>query len=144
MIEPKYLMLGDWVQVKNPSLGLYNVMGRIIAINEMEGHALSKTFDISFVDDEDHKIHYIDCPKYNVYPIPLTPEILGKNGFEDINDIYTARCTNIHYSCPIFIEYCCANNCLYINDGLIPEPILYVHRLQHAFRLCGIDKEITL
>ena len=166
MIEPKYLMLGDWVQVKNHSLGFYNVMGRIIAINEMEGHALSKTFDISFVDDEDHKIHYIGCPKYNMYPIPLTPEILEKNEFNFGNTASEE-------------DFCCSTGCLLPEEGwcydegageikiIFPNESdggllrlddqnadrhlelifcnpLMVHQLQQALRLCGIDKEIIL
>lgn len=149
MIEPKYLMLGDWVQVKNPSLGFYNVMGRIIAINEMEGHALSKTFDISFVDDEDHKIHYIGCPKYNVYPIPLTPEILEKNGFEYceahrmylyLDDFFDIK---IRQYSDMMWEFTYCNNEMNLPDTQIAG-IGYVHHLQHALNMVGVEKDIII
>lgn len=122
-MQAKMLMLGDLVSFKGSDIThqVKAIAGKSIKVDKDKWYSAN-----------------------TLQPIPLTPEILKKNGFEDINDIYIARCTNIHYPCPIFIEYCCANNCLYINDGLIPEPILYVHQLQHAFSLCGIDKEITL
>lgn len=89
-------------------------------------------------------------------PIPLTPEILEKNGFENIDNMYpfpTFRCDDKeNYLCitvgfsegdrtkrkypfieidgkDIFVEY------LIIN---------FVHELQHALRLCKIDKEFII
>lgn len=74
-------------------------------------------------------------------PIPLTPEILEKNGFvydsEDklFEDIYPR--ISMLYS-----QYRLVENGG-INYGEMSE-IKYVHQLQHALRLCGIDKEIEL
>lgn len=79
-----------------------------------------------------------------IEPIPLTPEILEKNGFEKVQSIYFLKSLNKRYPYLLFIEYNIVNNCLFINDGLIPMPILYVHQLQHVLRLCGIEKEVEL
>jgi hypothetical protein len=75
-------------------------------------------------------------------PIPLTPEILKKNGFggnkpkvklilEDtrklLYNIYEKELT------------------IYWNSQVVfRSPCAYAHQLQHALRLCGIDKEIEL
>lgn len=76
-------------------------------------------------------------------PIPLTPEILEKNGFEFEQqgslEVAILKIKNHH---PITLEY------IGWSDGRwsIHEHRLvvkYVHELQHALRLCGIDKEIT-
>lgn len=85
-------------------------------------------------------------------PIPLTPEILEKNGFNkcDIieleDEIYCVELFNIHYDneerkfwvCNFFeSEY----GTWEINDLF---QIKHVHELQHALKLCGIDKEIVV
>ena len=80
-------------------------------------------------------------------PIPLTAEILEKNGFiafyEDKSawryngphDIYRIR---IDLDCPraSFVHKDCGSE----YNGSIQ----YVHELQHALRLCGIEKSIEL
>lgn len=74
-------------------------------------------------------------------PIPLTPEILEKNGFvydlEDklFEDIYPRISM-------LYAQYRLVENGG-INYGEMSE-IKYVHELQHALRLCGITKEIEL
>jgi len=91
-----------------------------------------------------------------VQPIPLTPKILEKNGFVANNHI-----------CPYpYYEYVNKEHKLEIgfgfpqgNQTIFKEPWVYidsecvfiqhlpcihVHQLQHALRLCGIEKEIIL
>ena len=82
----------------------------------------------------------------SLYFIPLTAEILQKNGFVEsgmfyrlsldyygvfINEITESiwRFQFYNHECPAFDSTIC---------------IGYVHELQHALRLCGIDKEIVL
>lgn len=130
------LMLGDWVLVHEPTCKGH----RVDYINEM--------------DDEigaDGEIYNI-C---DIRPVPITPEILEKNGFETkdnahyynagkIIELLLEEHPFIGYSIhwvktietinPIgqqcFLDYYIAN-------------LEYVHELQHALRLCGIEKEIT-
>jgi hypothetical protein len=88
----------------------------------------------------------------NIKPIPITPEILEKNGFkkgdiiEPEDEIYCVELFNIHYDneerkfwvCNFFeSEY----GTWEINDLF---QIKHVHELQHALKLCKIDKEIKL
>ncbi len=99
-------------------------------------------------------------------PVPLTPEILEKNGFdpngipEEVmpieerdysDDTYVwSNASNecdTHCQVCVYIDY--HNNvCLFeafTSDSHIDGiKIRYVHQLQHALRLCGINKEIKL
>ena len=73
-----------------------------------------------------------------VQPIPLTAEILEKNGFSDNyadDDLsYAADAVGDIIGVHILGQ-----------GGLMDEMYFdYVHQLQHALRLCGIDKEIVL
>ncbi len=72
-------------------------------------------------------------------PIPITPEILEKNGFE--NQGYFGECILGDW------RILCDTKNVDIIHGEhcnMDTPIEYVHELQHALRLCGIDKEIVL
>jgi len=98
-----------------------------------------------------------------IEPIPLTPEILEKNGFKiDKNETY---CKMYFFACNLgkipqtVVEFyfygegvladtlfkcwtkpesCDGENSIHICD------LKYVHHFQHALRLCGIEKEIEL
>ena len=65
-------------------------------------------------------------------PIPLTPEILEKNGFKDIDK---------EDNCDGYDIYWTTGDGFSINTQDLH--LHYVHELQHALRLCGIEKEIT-
>lgn len=77
-------------------------------------------------------------------PISLTAEILEKNGFT----IHLSHCgikwlwiEKQKFELAIDEEN---RNKITTALGLIDIEIKYVHELQHALRLCGIDKEIKL
>lgn len=112
------LMVGDWVYIKD-----YPMTAQPMQVRE-------EHFVRSLVEFE---------------PIPLTPKILEKNGFET------------HQSgVRMFFEHDDYRLCYYLNssnhftsfnniDGsLVQKVIANVHQLQHALRLCGIDKEIVV
>ena len=79
-------------------------------------------------------------PPYLI-PIPLTPEILDKNGFKDMGFFGKLEIGPWRLICD-------SGNLAVLHEGREEEyiniPISYVHELQHALRLCGIDKEIEL
>lgn len=89
-------------------------------------------------------------------PIPLTPEILKKNGFK--RDPLWHHCDKDLDDYSISVQLGYANRIEYIKiaekgkDNVIPSErtklylthIKYVHQLQHAMRLVGIDKKIEL
>ena len=77
-----------------------------------------------------------------VQPIPITPEILEKNGFtyEKVFNCYSNEYANIR-----FVEKNGRLTATIITDiASVMISIRYVHELQHALRLCKIDKEIVL
>jgi hypothetical protein len=75
-------------------------------------------------------------------PIPLTDEILKANGFEYFHKNFAA----LDRESPLQLEMVEWPNeegiGLWMLGGVIK--IRYVHELQHALRLCGIEKEIEL
>lgn len=98
-----------------------------------------------------------------IQPIPLTPEILEKNGFKiNKNETYWKRyffacnlgkvpqtvvefsfygegfSANTLFKCWTKPESCDGENSIHVCD------LKSVHELQHALRLCGIEKEIKL
>ncbi len=75
-------------------------------------------------------------------PIPLNPEILEKNGIK--NEIKLSVCGNGEYNILWWVEgsWLEVQNLENGNECSIYCP--YVHLLQHAICLCGIEKEITL
>lgn len=109
-MKAKELMIGDWVQVPS-ELNRYK--------------RIRSTFDI------DSAVLY--------EPIPLTTEILEKNGFMWDNlpiSQYWEQYGLIIYPAGGGYRMNCGQNVSFKID--------YVHELQHTMRLCGIDKEITL
>jgi hypothetical protein len=78
-----------------------------------------------------------------IKPIHLTPEILEKNGFTYNpfgTGFYECKTEDGNITCTKILD-CWL---FYINDNMIPNHFHYLHELQHALRLCGIDKEIVL
>ena len=86
----------------------------------------------------------------DISPIPLTPEILEKNGFEegkryDGLDVRVFSNGNISVSIPQYAKWNRVR--VYDDEGLYELSsaiIYYVHQLQHALRLAGVGKEIEV
>ena len=107
----------------------------------------------SIMSDDKYPVQVLeiqdDCIKYysggkkmmvrfkHVEPIPLTPEILEKNGF-----VVESR-----YCHGKSLQYCELVDGLWIDitgENYFEGKLEYVHQLQHALRLCRIDKNIEL
>lgn len=124
------LMLGDWVML-NPDLkGYYSFAGRpcmVIGLHDDDG-AIKIEYD-------NGKYFWTDAED-DVLPIPLTLEILEKNGFKEYNG----------YGYASNKGYCFEG--FYINYDFttrianIDCKFNYVHELQNALKLCGIGKII--
>ena len=145
------LMIGDWVCLEDENLPIkeryFNI--EYLAISAGVSWVNQGTnAPIGLGDGESLIPVFID----EISPIPLTPEILEKNGFikgdtMDLGDeIYCVKLFNIHYDneerqfwvCNFFeSEY----GTMEINDIF---QIKYVHELQHALRLYKVEKEIVL
>lgn len=79
----------------------------------------------------------------NFQPIPLTPEILEKNGFRKAKN----NCNYIIHNTLIFNTFTLAL-CTYDYNSITPYNTIcychYVHELQHLLKLCKIDKKIVV
>ena len=88
---------------------------------------------------------------YEFEPIPITPEILEKNGFERSVIIPSKFYRNIDNERLIFCPHSSCYDLGYVhwnesNDVDImhrlevQQPIMYIHQMQHALRLFGLDQ----
>ena len=118
------LMIGDWVLLKG-------VPTKIHDIDKIDG--INREWIAGCEDG--------GCTCYeDIQPIPLTPEILEKNGFEDtICDAFW-----ISTSCNLLWKDGKLQNFCREEDDEVCIPCEYVHELQNALRLCKVDKEIVL
>ena len=127
----KKLMIGDWVSLfqGNPDGSSCNVQ-------------------VSYIG-EYGEVGIDGCEEYTsancnlLFPIPITDEILKMNGFSLQSD-------NTEFF--KLDTYCFGNElCEFLIHRLNnedyqfgPAKIRNVHELQHAMRLCGIEKEVEL
>ena len=131
-------MIGNWVLYTTPKIPKPVKIGKIY-VNE-KGTVCEVNFYGNLGNDSISEI----CFDY----IPLTPEILEKNGFRH-GDGFEKRWYYVKVEDKKVTLY--QSNTFYmlkIDEGIWPKLnniyIRFVHELQHALRLCGIDKEITL
>ena len=150
-MEVKELQIGDYV----------NYRGQIIKVTSLYDKGGSN--EIGWSDKESVWVNG-RC----IEPIPLTPEILEKNGFIKDADKDNRLTDVYHLLVPTGFE----RKSFTIQVSLYREPIgdvstlvkcwgwvppynggmndihlctvKYVHQLQHALRLCGIEKELEL
>lgn len=141
-METKDLMIGDLVLISVWDCNPFPSKVTSINYNSYQG----KDF-VDWIDTEDEE----EIGMYAVQPIPLTPEILEKNfgkpyprgGFhnyrmekdETIAFVIEDRRVSAAPDNRVVLSRCPGT---YICD------VNYVHELQHALRLLGIEKDITL
>lgn len=135
-MNEKELMVGDWFRFR------YTIDGKEIV----------KTFRISQIENGLGKYYVWGdgfgrmCVPERLEPIPLTAEILEKNGFKYNPDAYAfpvpAKCYDFPLGQGFFIEQF-ADGSYRITDHCF-VCFRYVHEFQHVLRLCGIDKEIVI
>ena len=152
-MKAEELMIGDWVQIVEPST-YTGAIGRTKTLidHKDDENAYFKVF----LKNNTIHIGIEDICSEDIRPIPLTPEILEKNGFER-NPLWHHCDKDLDdYSISVQLGY--ANRIEYIKiaekgkDNVIPSErtklylthIKYVHDLQHALRLCGITSEIII
>lgn len=112
------LMIGDWVEITEPAIkGYYQALE--IKRNETLGVVIGR--------------YYFMWGDY-IKPIPLTAEILEKNGWRwnDTREGYVSDTFNLEWDIVSHVAW------LHIGEGFIV--FTYVHELQHALRLCGLNE----
>lgn len=125
-MEANELMIGDWVMY-NPNV-----------FSEDEHETAKQWILTRIYSGED-----IDLAMEGFYaPIPLTPEILERNGLK-----LSSTGSHFNEDKDYLLEISFYENEIFWTINLNEYDILklkYVHELQHAIKLCRIDKEIVL
>ena len=124
------LSVGDWVNNKMND-GAYQaqwIEREIVGLIKHTG------------TEEDGSIHLTAVPLSFIEPIPLTPEILEKNGISktyesDEYAVYKGEGFNVTEYYTELWEFERHRNRLMIRN---------VHQLQHALRLAGVEKKIEV
>ena len=119
------LMIGDWVKFPTSDLchKVYAVQGKSVKFDNKYWHKADK-----------------------LEPIPLTEEILEKNCFtryrenEELWDVGVFRLDLGLFA--VGIDNGCGTGMCIMPHGIMTFYCKYVHELQHALRLCGIEKDI--
>ena len=136
-MEAKELMLGDLLK--------YGTFDKIVKVTAIYGNQINTNVVTPLFPDD-------------LEPIPITPKILEKNGFKlkeegETYSEYVSVWDEISIiSFAFYKETLCGVDTLLECelgfagglDRIHHCHIKYVHQLQHALRLCGIKKEITL
>ena len=127
------LMIGDWVKFPTSDLchKVYAVQGKSVKFDNKYWYKADK-----------------------LEPVPLTAEILDKNCADNVRERkYVGREWTWYNDDMDYIEVSTHAGGFDCRDGFFVSAndgeyylfvIRYVHELQHALRLCGIEKEIVL
>ena len=120
-IRCRDLMVGDWIADNNGFQWQITVVGDDYAYATFEGNEA----DPWEFDDRD------DQPQ----PIPITPEILEKNGWKEAEYWHEYKDCKIIIQCSLPIMRGRIN-------GIVIENFKceYVHQYQHLLRLCGLNE----
>ena len=122
------LMIGDWVHYRGTNI-------RVTSLYDKGG-----SNEIGWGDKESTWVN-----GRTVEPIPLTSEILERNGFRyhaPERGMYGVTSAS-YYDCEGSPHIFCDGDpfAVWFESGV---DIRYVHQLQHVLRLCGVEKEIKL
>ena len=128
------LQIGDWVQIVEPCK-YAGAIGRVKTLIDHKDD--ENTYFKVFLKNNTIHIGIEDICSDDIRPISLTPEILEKNGFtKESRENYVDK-----------LQYCILTDGLWIDisgENFFEGKLEYVHQLQHALRLCEIEKEIVL
>jgi len=127
-MEAKELQIGDWVNTPKGNYQIDNIQDNdVVGTTYNNGEGVESLFDID-----------------KVKPIPLTAEILEKNGWN--KEVYSNESWDNEEieALSLWIGEDGKNSWWWHVGVELVTPINYVHELQHALRLCGIEKEIVV
>lgn len=122
-MEARELQIGDWV--------VYD--GDVEYVNPIQVEGMDIATDMLITSDRDN------VGFKGVQPIPLTKEILWENFPDTLGNVYWSWDDEKSNEEENWYEFSISSKNVKVN-----MTIRYVHELQHALRLCGIEKEIEL
>lgn len=125
------LMVGDLVAYLDDETLVIVVVKKIdgkdniVCVRQKDGHVFNTMIDF-------------------LLPIPITAKILEHNGFENEGESYYHNFKDDEFNLVYWLKdnYLEAQNPK--NESGADMHCCYVHKLQHALKICEIDKEITL
>ena len=129
MLNPKELMLGNWVYESERS----QFPMRVVNIEK----------DMVYLDFEGIEGDVFDGRMEDICPIPLTEEFFNKNNFEYLCGVYyLEECTTIEFKKQ-------EDGYFYFTVGLgtfnaMEIPIMYVNQLQNILTIAGIEIEFKI
>lgn len=149
IMKTSELMIDDWVSINGSN---YQVS------------VLKKKGVIKLYDQTEHGIHEVefntDWLEEFITPIPITPEILLKNGLhqqenyfscfvdENEHDFYSIKVEFAEEKKGAIlrfnVEHVTKKEVLSSSQSTIGGKEYYVHELQHAIKSCKIEKEIIV
>lgn len=130
-MKATYLMIGDWVHCAKLDYAPENYVANMQV----------KQLHIADLDTYSFK----ELKYEEIEPIPLTSEILEKNGFNKVIDRCKIDTYHDRKNCVNIIMFSTPVVTILQESFVINKlKIQYVHELQHALKLCGIEKEIEL
>lgn len=149
MIKSKDLKIGDLVMVGNDKCVIpKGALCEVVAIDSERACEDKKEIAglLQTVREKWEFSHGVWC--YNIEGIPLTPELLEKNGFKE--EQHQKEGTSewydfYHYDLGINIVYEVDGNkfAAYL-DGKKLREIQYVHELQHILWVLGLNAELKI
>ena len=147
MIKPEDLRIGDLVRASHDCMFPKGTMCVVTDINPLKVFKDKKgVVSLSAINDDDDGPWGAWCS--NVEGIPLTPEVLGKNGFKEEQhqkDGASEWYDFYHYDLGINIVYEVEGNkfAAYL-DGKKLREIQYAHELQHILWALGLNAELKV
>jgi hypothetical protein len=143
-MKPEELMIGDWVMYEGHSyqirqLGIY---GEDRDGNDYPAVCIGKPQGIGLIVE-----------RSEISPIPITPEILEKNGFvikkkwAQFGNFGDSPLIMWHFEDDKFLHNYKHELEIHQNDTgkvHVTVPCEYIHQLQQIMRICGINKEIYI
>lgn len=129
------LMVGDFVFHEKYGNAIIEIIN-----NDFEDNPSVEIISENIKHKDGYKYGYCWCDLDEIFPIPLTPEILEKNGFTKEYGVWVIY---RHPSFKWFVLY--KREFGYtISVGESEVSIDNAHELQHVLKLCGIEKTIEL
>ena len=133
------LMIGDWVKITHR-----NKIGKVYRVDIANGNGNGW---VAVIDG--------DYYEGDLEPIPLTAEILEKNGFKPyipeghLETVYACQDVSKAVADELYALWPYQDGSFYLLlrvDGkdMVRMDVHYIHQLQHALGLCEIEKEIIL
>ena len=154
-MKAKEFMIGDWVIFHDSGYASDNTIWREDRICQIDG--IDGDVRVKWIEEDGTKEDWPHVSTTDLSPIPLTKEILEKNGFvPKFSDsclteylIYKDIVDGLHEMYMRIVYFNTEEKehkleCFDCRTGGCQIWVKHVHQLQHALRLCEIEKEIVI